>query len=116
MDDSLAWIGVYIKSDNQALLNAIYNMAPHRFDSRLWDSNEYKLLKSVDTDGIDFVRLSLFFLNYNDRASFRASLNNINGFMHIALPGSELIMTKCYHRIPYKERQKDEIEYHEVIA
>lgn len=92
-----AWIGVYIRSSNQGFLNAVYNIGPHRLDNRLWDSDEYKLFRGTDMDGIEFVYMSLFFNDSNERDSFRSELGGINGFIHAALPGSYSKWTKCYH-------------------
>ena len=116
-----AWIGILIRSNNQGLLNAIENAIPNRLDNRLWDTDQYCLNRDIDIDidGIEFINISLFFNDFNERASFKAGLGGINGFLHAALPGSFLKMSKCWHDelesngCPIKT---DELEYEEVIA
>ena len=114
-----AWIGLYIKSNNQGLLNAVENAIPSRFDNRLWNTKQYNLSRYFDLDGIEVVCASLFFNDFNERASFKAGLGGINGFLHAALPGSFLKMSKCWHDelesngCPIKT---DELEYEEIIS
>jgi hypothetical protein len=118
MADPIAWIGIYIRSDSLGLLNAVHNMAPHRFDSRLWDSDQYSLISGTDEEGTPFVSMSLFFLDFTERESFRGALNGINGFMNAALPRSELKMSNCWHHdlLPNGAPAKpDELTYPEII-
>lgn len=113
-----AWIGVYVRSNNQGLLNAIENALPNRLDARLWDSNENTINRSFDLDGTPFVSASLFFNDFNERTSFKAMLGAINGFLHAALPGSFVKMSKSWHDelINGLPMESDELEYAEVIS
>jgi hypothetical protein len=114
-----AWIGINIRSDKQGLLNAIENMLPHRMDSRLWDSDQYKVIRGFDIYGVEFVGASLFFNDFSERASFKAALGGINGFIHAALPQSFLKGSKCWHDelLPNGSPIKsDELEFETIIV
>ena len=112
-------MGILVKSDKQALLNNIERMIPHRLDSKLWDSDEYRVKRGLDMAGVEFVRVSIFFLDFNERANFSASLGSIKGFIHSALPGSFIRLAKCYHNdlLPNGSPVKsDELEFEEVVT
>jgi hypothetical protein len=111
-------MGILVKSNNSVILNAVENMIPHRLDSRLWDSDEYGLDRGIDIDGIEYVVVSIFFLDFTERANFRAALGGINGFIHTALPGSFIRGARCWHNdiLPNgTPRYKDELEFEEVV-
>ena len=113
-----AWIGIYIRTDNLGLLNAVENALPNRFDNRLWDTEQFVAARGVDMDGVEIVSASIFFNDFNERASFRAALGGIGGFLHAAMPGSFLKMSKCYHDELDENgnpTKSDELEYSEVI-
>jgi hypothetical protein len=115
----LAWLGILIKSNNSVILNAVENMIPQRLDSRLWDSDEYVLDRKIDENGIEFVHVSIFFLDFNERANLRSALGGINGFIHTALPGSFIKETKCWHNelLPNNSPIKgDELEFEEAVV
>ena len=113
------WIGVNIRSSSQGLLNALENALPNRMDSRLWDTEQYVAHRGLDLDGTGIICASLFFNDFNERANFKAALGAINGFLHTALLGSFVKMSKCWHDellsngTPIKS---DELEYEEVIT
>ncbi len=114
-----AWMGVYIRSSNLGLLASVENMLPHRLDNRLWDTTQYVGARGSDMDGVECVSASLFFNDFNERASFKAALGGINGFIHIALPGSYIKMSKCWHDEigGYGNPiASDELEYSEVVV
>lgn len=92
-----AWIGLKVNSNNPGLLNAIEDALLARFDSRLWNTDQYEAYRGVDFYGVEFVTASLYFNDFNDRANFKAALGAISGFMHTALSQSFLIMTECWH-------------------
>lgn len=113
-----AWMGILIKSDNQGLLNAVENMVPHRLDNRLWDTNQYSLFRNFNSDGNEFINVSIFFNDFNERANFKAALGGINGFLHAALPGSFVKGSKCWHDELGENGcpiEPDELEYEELI-
>ena len=113
-----AWFGINIRSNNQGLLNAVENALPNRLDSRLWDTEQYKIYRGFDFYGVEFVTASLYFNDFNERANFKAALGAINGFMHTALSQSFLKMTKCWHDelLPNGSPIKpDELEFEEII-
>jgi hypothetical protein len=114
-----AWIGISVISDNPALINAVENMLPHRLDSRLWDSDEYSVFKDTDTEGNEFINVSLFFNDFSERANFKAAMGGINGFLQTALPGSFVKGSKCWHDelLPNGSPVNiDELEFEEVIV
>lgn len=113
-----AWIGINIRSSNQGLLNAIENAIPNRADHRLWDSDENALYRGFDLDGTELIHASLFFNDFNERASFKAILGAISGFLHTALPGSFIKMSKCWHDEKNNKGvtiKSDELEFEEII-
>lgn len=114
-----AWIGIRVISNNQGLLNAVENMLPNRLDSRLWDSEQFTITRDFDMNGQEFIFASLFFNDFSERANFKAALGGITGFLHTALAGSFVKMSKCWHDeigendCPIKS---DELEFEEVIS
>jgi hypothetical protein len=114
--EPLAYIGFYIRSNNTALLNAVFNMMPAREDSRLW-SGQYNLTRGPDEivfDGAEVVSASLYFNDFTERANFRSALGVINGFFNTALPGSYIIYSKSWDHNPNRT-ETDEPELKESM-
>ena len=112
------WFGLNIRSNNQGLLNAVEKALLGRFDSRLWNTDQYEVYRGFDFYGVEFVTASLYFNDFNDRANFKAALGAINGFMHTTLPGSFLKMSECWHDELLENGspvKSDEIEFEETI-
>jgi len=107
------WIGLNIISNNPGLLNAVENAIPQRLDSKLWNG-DYHVNRGYDISGITSITASIFFNDFNERANFKASLGAINGFLHTALPGSFLKMSKCYH--DEISNKPDDLEFIEEIV
>jgi hypothetical protein len=115
-----AWLGVHIMSDNQGLLNALEAATLNRLSGGgLWDSGVDGFGRGVDViTGIEEINISLFFDDFNERTSFRSALGGINGFIQVALPGSYIKGSKCWHDdvLPNgAPRYKDELEFEEVV-
>lgn len=114
-----AWIELFIKSENPAILNAVEMATPARLDSRLWDTDQYQLERGVDPiHGFEYVYASLFFNNFNERTSFKGVLGAINGFLNSPHSSGYIRGTKCYHDELNEKgspKKPDEEEFYEVV-
>lgn len=115
-----AWIEVFVKSENPAILSTIETVLPARLDSRLWDTAQYTLARGTDPIyGFEYVYASLFFNDFNERASFKAALGGINGFLKSPFSSGYIRGTKCWHdELDEKGSpiKSDEEDFMEVIT